>query len=384
MDKHFLFSALIFLSAAVLSVPISKRLGLGTVLGYLIAGLIIGPWGFAFIKDVEEVYHFSEFGVVLFMFVIGLELDLKKLWSMKMSILGVGGGEVLFTFAMSAFWSWLLGYSWNISLVIGMAFSLSSTAMTLQIFKEKNWLATSAGQSAFSILLFQDIVVILFLALLPLLSGNGSTIVHGDSGLFQFIKIVVVFVLLFTAGRKILRWLFDRIASLHLREIFTALSLLLIISMAALMESLEISAAMGAFLAGVLLADSEYKHALETDIEPFKGILLGLFFISVGMSIDLQIVKQNPTALLGLVVAALAVKIIVLWLMARFLNLPRDQRLFYALSLSQVGEFSFVLFGVAKDFKILTDSQASLLLAVAAFSMLTTPIFVFLHDRFLF
>lgn len=382
MDNHFLLFAAIFLSAAVLSVPISKKLGLGTVLGYLIAGLIIGPSGFSLIKDVEAIYHFSEFGVVLFMFVIGLELDLKKLWSMRMSILGVGGAQVLFTFILSFLACIGMGYGWTLSVVIGMALSLSSTAMTLQIFREKNWLGTSAGQSAFSILLFQDIVVILFLALLPLLAVGGAESAQEGTGFVQFLKIIFVFVVLFTVGRKVLRWLFDRIASLHLREIFTALSLLLIISMALLMQYLEISMAMGAFLAGVLLADSEYKHALETDIEPFKGILLGLFFISVGMTIDLIVVQTNTIALLGLIVVAVVAKVIVLITMSRVLKIPSEQRLFYALSLSQVGEFAFVLFGVAKGLNILSIPDSNLLTAAAAFSMLTTPFFVFFHDKF--
>ena len=377
-DNSFL-NLIVFLSAAVICVPISKKLGLGAVLGYLIAGLLIGPHGFGFISDVESVLSFSEFGVVLLLFVIGLELNPKKLWTMRVPIFGLGGLQVVINSVLISGAAYLLGCAPATSALIGMGFSLSSTAIALQILNEKKLLGSSGGQSSFSVLLFQDISVIPMLALVPLLASglNGM----GNDALKTFAYTVIIILVTLIAARYLLRPILHFIASLHLREIFTAMTLLLVLAMAFLMQSLNISMALGAFLAGVLLADSEYRHALETDIEPFKGLLLGLFFISVGMSVKLSSFLQQPFLILGLVIGVLLLKIGVHLGLARLFNLPQGQRKFFALVISQVGEFAFVLFGAGAAVNLIEPALQDILLTVVTLSMLTTPLVMLVYDR---
>lgn len=379
MSAHgFLLNALIFLAAAVIFVPFSKRFGFGSVLGYLLAGIAIGPAGFRLITNVSDIMHFSEFGVVLLLFLIGLELEPRKLWQMRVPIFGMGTLQVVSCLIGFALCSLLLGFSWQVSLLVGMGFSLSSTALVLQILNERKLMGSVSGRSAFSILLFQDVAVIPMIAILPLL---GVEVAKGSDGsLLSALSTVGILVAVLVLGRFLLRPLLHWIAGVQLREIFTALALLLVISMAALMQHLEISMGLGAFMAGILLADSEYRHALETDIEPFKGLLLGLFFISVGMSVDLQVIATMPLQLLGGVLLILVLKFAIHYAIGLSFQLPRNQLWFFALVLAQVGEFAFVLFDAGERAKIISQDQESFLVALTAISILMSPIFVKLYD----
>ncbi len=373
----FLWSAVLFLMAAVVAVPITKKLGFGSVLGYLLAGIIIGPAGFQFVTNVEDILHFSEFGVVLLLFLIGLELEPKKLWQLRMPIFGMGGAQVASCFLAFSLGSWMLGLSVPISILVGMGFSLSSTALVLQIFNEKGKLNSESGKGAFSILLFQDIAVIPMIAILPLLGAANS---QEGSGWVSFFKILGILLAVLVVGRLLLSRIFSFIAGLHLREVFTALALLLVTGMALLMQSLELSMGLGAFMAGLLLADSEYRHALETDIEPFKGLLLGLFFISVGMSVPLSLVQENPLLVLGAVLGLFVIKCALHLGIGFFFGLPRKQIPFFAIVLSQVGEFAFVLFDAAKAIPIIDEKERGLLVAISAVSILLTPLLVKLYE----
>lgn len=374
----FLWSAVLFLLAAVVAVPITKKLGFGSVLGYLLAGIIIGPAGFQFVNNVEDILHFSEFGVVLLLFLIGLELEPKKLWQLRVPIFGMGGAQVASCFFAFSFAAWMLGLSVPISLLIGMGFSLSSTALVLQIFNEKGKLNSESGKGAFSILLFQDIAVIPMIAILPLLGAASSQ--GGESGWWTFGKILGILLLVLVVGRLVLSKIFSFIAGIHLREVFTALALLLVTGMALLMQSLELSMGLGAFMAGLLLADSEYRHALETDIEPFKGLLLGLFFISVGMSVPLNLVTESPLLILGSVLGLFFLKCLIHLGIGLFFGLPKKQIPFFAIVLSQVGEFAFVLFDAAKAVPIIDEKERGLLVAISAVSILLTPILVKFYE----
>lgn len=373
---------IVFLVSAVICVPISKKIGLGPVLGYLIAGLFIGPHGIKLISNVQETMHLSEFGVVLFMFIIGLELNPKKLWSLRVPIFGMGAAQVIICTAVFTGITYMLGLSLPASILVGMAFSLSSTAMGLQILNERNAMNTVTGTANFSILLFQDIAVIVMLSVLPLLA-DGKSAETSDIKLLNIAKTIVIIISVLVAGRLLLRPLLRFIAGIHLREIFTAFSLLLVMSMAFLMQSLEISMALGAFLAGVLLADSEYRHALETDIEPFKGLLLGLFFISVGMSVNLNIVLQSPLLIMGCVLGAFLLKIVIHYAIGRVFKLPKLRLPFFSLVIAQVGEFAFVILGAAASLHIIDAGTNETLITIVALTLLATPLLVFTYDKML-
>ena len=283
MTSHgFLAIAVVLLFSAVIFVPFFKKIGLGSILGYLTAGVVLGPWVLKVIINVDDIVKFSEFGVVMFLFLIGLELEPKKLWGLRLPIFGMGGAQVILNSVLIAIFAKILGLTWPLACLAGMGFSLSSTAIGLQALQERNLINTTSGQSAFSILLFQDMAVIPMMALLPLLAAVGPLPEQG-SAVVGFLKVMGIILVVIFLGRILIRPVLKIVASSHLREIFTALALLLILSMAWLMATLEISMGLGAFIAGVLLADSEYRKALETDIEPFKGLLLGLFFMSVGI-----------------------------------------------------------------------------------------------------
>ncbi|MES2317101.1 MAG: glutathione-regulated potassium-efflux system protein KefC [Pseudomonadota bacterium] len=378
MEHSLLSNALVYLAAAVLLVPIAKKLGLGAVLGYLLAGIAIGPWGFGFIGEVEDILHFSEFGVVLLLFLIGLELEPRRLWAMRRPIFGSGAAQVLGVAAALAGAAMLGGVDWKVALIGALGLSLSSTAIALATLDERNLKATPTGTAAFSILLFQDIAAIPMIAVVPLLGVAGAS---AGGGWMQALKVSAVIGALVLSGRYLLRPALRAIAGSGLREIFTAFSLLLVIAIALLMQSVGLSMALGAFMAGVLLADSEYRHALETDLEPFKGLLLGLFFIAVGMSVDFGVFLAQPWLILGLVVAFLAIKIGVLYALARRFDIPPSQRALFAFLLSQGGEFAFVVFGAAQAARVFTDNVASILIVVVALSMVTTPLLLILHDK---
>ncbi len=380
MENHgFLAQALIYLAAAVIAVPLSKRLGLGSVLGFLLAGVAIGPWGLKLIGDVEAMLHFSEIGVVLLLFLVGLELNPKRLWSLRNSIFGMGTLQVVATMLVVAGIGVALGQTFVISLVAGMGFAMSSTAIALATLEEKNLLPTPGGQASFSVLLFQDMAVIPLMLLLSLMAPTRA----GSAGfdLWTAARAVGLIVLLIVAGRYLLRPLLRYVANTGLREIFIAFSLLLVIGIALLMQSVGLSAALGTFLAGVLLADSEYRHELELDIEPFKGLLLGLFFISVGTSVDLGLFVRMPLVVLGIALGVVALKTALMLVVARSFRLGGADGVVFALVLSQIGEFAFVLFGVATTERILSRETADILNAAVAASMLSTPLLMILYEK---
>lgn len=378
-EQGFLHQALIYLAAGVLVVPVFKRLGLGSVLGYLVAGTAIGPWGLALVTAPEAILHFAEFGVVLLLFLVGLELNPKRVWQMRKAIFGMGAVQVLATVAVVALAGWALGLAPQVALVAGMGFAMSSTAIGLASLQEKNLLPTPGGQASFSVLLFQDLAVIPLMLLLGLMQSTESTANLDWSAAASAIAMIVG---LIAAGRLLLRPVLRYVANTRQREIFIGFALLLVIGIAALMELVGLSTALGAFLGGVLLADSEYRHELELDIEPFKGLLLGLFFIAVGMSVDLGLFVRSPGLVLGIALGIVLLKIALLYPIAKtFGYCGRADATLFAIALSQVGEFAFVLFGAAG--RILPKETLDLLNAAVAASMLSTPLLMMLYERVL-
>ena len=379
-----LTNSLIYLSAAVIVVPLSRALGLGSIIGYLAAGIAIGPWGLGLVTNVEDILHFAEFGVVLMLFLVGLELEPRRLWSLRRPIFGWGSAQVLACAALLFVAAMMAGASWRVSLVAALGLALSSTAIALQVMGERNLLPTSAGQAGFSILLFQDVAAIPILALLPLLAGAPEANQTGDGGwILDAAKIVGVIAGIILGGRLVIRPLLRWIAKSKTPEIFTAASLLLVVAIAALMQLVGLSMALGAFLAGVLLAESEYRRELETDIEPFKGLLLGLFFIAVGMSIDFGVILKSPGLMAAIVVGLLVLKAIVIYIVARLMGLPLQDRPVFTLLLAQGGEFAFVVFQAAVGSKVMTPEMASLLIGAVAISMLISPLLLVAIDRVL-
>ena len=374
-----LTAGVVYLFAAVVAVPIAARLGISAVLGYLLAGIAIGPWGLGVISDVEAILHFAEIGVVFLMFLIGLELNPAKLWALRRSIFGVGAAQVIFSAAVLAGLLLLTHFSWQAAIVGGIGLAMSSTAMALQLMRDKGMNRSEAGQLGFSVLLFQDLAVIPALALVPLLAGS-------DSGHTDWMKVgikVLAFAGMLIGGRLLLRPIFRYIAASGVREVFTAAALLLVLSSALFMDALGLSMALGTFISGILLAESEYRHELEIAIEPFKGLLLGLFFISVGMALNLGVLyTQILTVLVG-VLALVAIKILVLYLLAHIYGLRSSERLQFASVLSQGGEFAFVLFSAASSVRLFQGDQLPLLLVTVTLSMMTTPLLMQGVDRIL-
>ncbi len=374
-----LIDALIYLVAAVICVPLAHRFKLGAVLGYLIAGAIIGPWGLGLVKDVESIMHFSEFGVVLMLFVIGLELEPKRLMEMRKSVFGGGSLQIALTGAALGAACLALGLGWKAALVGGLALALSSTAIAVATMNERNFMPTPTGQSSFAVLLFQDIAAIPLLAVIPLL-GVVIAADQSQSGWIAAAKAFGAIAGVVIIGLYLTRPLLRLIAATHLREVFTAFALLLVIGIAQIMTMAGLSMGLGAFLAGVLLASSEYRHALETDIEPFKGLLLGLFFISVGMAIDFGLLTNQPLMVAGLLLGFLTLKLATLWLTAKIIGVTSRQRWLFAILLSQGGEFGFVVFGAATLAGVLSKEWSALLTMTVALSMATTPLLLLLHD----
>ena len=381
MEQSLLFNALVYLAAAVVAVPLAKRLGLGSVLGYLLAGMAIGPWGLRLISGVEDILGFSEFGVVLLLFLIGLELEPKRLWELRRPIFGWGGLQVGACTAALFGFGLLLDIGWKVALIAALGLSLSSTAIVLATLEERNLKNTPAGSAGFSILLFQDIAAIPMIALVPLL----GIAAHEDNGIDWpgILKTAGVFAILIVSGRHLVRPVLRIMAKTELREIFTSFALLLVIAIGWLMHSVGLSMALGTFLAGVLLADSEYRHALESDLEPFKGLLLGLFFTAVGMSVDFGVLLKQPELVGMLVLALLGIKVAVMYLLAKLFRIARGQQLLFALLLSQGGEFAFVVFGAAADARVFRPETASLLIVVVALSMVATPLLLVLQEKFI-
>ncbi|MBS0848295.1 glutathione-regulated potassium-efflux system protein KefB [Citrobacter sp. JGM124] len=376
----FLLAGVLFLFAAVVAVPIAARLGIGAVLGYLLAGIVIGPWGFGFISDVDEILHFSELGVVFLMFIIGLELNPAKLWQLRRSIFGIGAGQVIFSALILGGLLILAKFSWQAAIIGGIGLAMSSTAMALQLMREKGMNRSESGQLGFSVLLFQDLAVIPAMALVPLLAGKGDE--HPDWVIIGLKALA--FIAMLVGGRYLLRPLFRLIAASGVREVFTAASLLLVLGAALFMEALGFSMALGTFLAGVLLAESEYRHELEIAIDPFKGLLLGLFFISVGMALNIGILFTNIFWILLSVFLLVMIKILVLYGLAKVYGLRFSESLQFSGVLSQGGEFAFVLFSVAAAQNIFHGDQMPLLLVTVTLSMMTTPLLMKVIDKILF
>ncbi|UIF86011.1 glutathione-regulated potassium-efflux system protein KefC [Cupriavidus sp. UYPR2.512] len=383
MNQHdFLIALLVFLVAAVVAVPLARRGGLGAVLGYLLAGAAIGPFALRLVTNVESILHFSEFGVVLMMFVIGLELEPRKLWALRRSIFGYGGAQLAACALVIGAVAALAGAPWQVALVAGLGLALSSTAIALATLTERNLFGTPAGAASFGILLFQDIAAIPMIALLPLLATQGAEGAGpGAAGWLAAGKAVAVIGAVVAGGRYLVRPALRFIARTDMREMFTAFALLLVVGIALMMDAVGLSMALGTFVAGVLLADSEYRHALEADLEPFKGLLLGLFFMAVGMSIDFAVLARSPWLVLGLVAAFVVAKTAVLALLARYFAIARGQRLLFALLISQGGEFAFVVFGVAGTAGLLPRETEALLVLVVALSMVVTPLLLLAYDR---
>ena len=370
-----LSAALIYLAAAVLAVPLARRAGLGAILGYLAAGIAIGPWGLKLVADAEAVLHVAEFGVVLMLFLVGLELEPRRLWQMRQAVFGWGSLQLLGSTALLMGLALAFGLDWPLALVGGLALAMSSTAIGLGVLGERNLLPTPGGQSVLAVLLAQDIAAIPILALVPLLGAGGGA---GWRGALLAVAVVAGLVL---GGRLLLRPALRWIARSNTPEVFTAAALLLVVASASLMRLADLSMALGAFLAGVLLAESEYRHELETDLEPFKGLLLGLFFMAVGMSLDFAVLAAQPLLIAALVLGFLGLKAGLLWGMARAMKLPIGERPFFVLLLAQGGEFGFVVAQTALGAGVIAPAHSAVLLAATAISMLCTPLLLLALDR---
>ncbi len=388
--ENYLAQAFVYLTAAVVSVPIAKRLGLGSVLGYLLAGAAIGPFALRFVDGAGGgVMHYAEFGVVMMLFLIGLELRPARLWELRGPVLGLGGSQVLGTALAVIPFALICGLPWRGSVALGLILAMSSTAIVLQSLGERKWLKTPGGEACFSVLLFQDLAVIPILAALPLLAMPGTSVAPGGKshwidtlpGWAHALAVLGAVAGVIAAGRYALAPFFRYIARTDLREVFTATALGLVVGIALLMQAVGLSAALGTFLAGVVLADSEYRRQLEADVEPFKGLLLGLFFISVGASIDFGYFIREPATIFGLVVGLLAIKFIVLLTLSRLFGMtPLDGSLF-AFALAQGGEFIFVLLAFAVAQNALTPAVAEPLVAAVALTMATTPLLLVLYGK---
>ncbi|MEE8294567.1 MAG: monovalent cation:proton antiporter-2 (CPA2) family protein, partial [Sphingomonadales bacterium] len=374
----FFEQAAIFLAAAVLAVPIARFLGLGSVLGYLIAGVILGPFGFGTFYNAGELLHFAEFGVVLLLFVIGLELNPKRLWTLRRAVFGIGSAQVLLTGAALTGAVYFIGQPLMVAAVIGFSLALSSTALGLQTLAERQEIATPYGRTGFGVLLFQDLAAIPLLVIIPLL-------VSTDAGGFSFVAVAKglgAIAVVIIGGRYLLQFFLRLVAKAGLQEVMTAAALLVVAATALLMEFVGLSMALGAFLAGVLLADSEFRHEMEANIEPFKGLLLGLFFIAVGMSINLGLMASAPLSVLGLVVGLVAIKFV--WLVAagKLAGLKNDGALRLGALLSEGGEFAFVIAALAAGIGLFGAETASMVVLVVALSMAVTPVLILVLDRF--
>src|SRR5262245_28810113 len=373
--EQFLVQATVFLAAAVIGVPVLKRLGLSSVLGYIVAGAVIGPWGLELAGGVEGVRAYAEIGIVMLLFLIGLEVLPERLWELRRSVFGLGVAQVAATGTVLGLVAWALGVKPAEAAIIGFGLALSSTAIGLQILIEKRQLATPQGRAGFSVLLFQDLAVIPLLAVLPVLTEGRSGVVHAAGG-FSPLVTVLLLVAVVAAGRYLLRPYFRELANAGSQEVFTAGALLVVIAAGVFMDKLGISMALGAFVAGMLLAGSEYRHEIEADIEPFKGLLLGLFFMAVGMSVNFGLLAEDPLTIAGLVAGLIVIKAAVVFTLARAFGVETQSAYPLAVVLSQGGEFAFVLFSLAAGEKLLPVALAHLLVVVVTISMLTTPLLV--------
>lgn len=379
-SSDFLVQATIYLTSAIFLVPLFKRLGLGSVLGYLLAGILIGPYALKLISDPEQVLHFAEFGVVLMLFLVGLELESQKVWELRKTLFGLGGLQVVGTIGLVTFAAHFMHFSWPVAMVIGMGVAMSSTAIGLTSLTEKKQLSTPGGQASFATLLFQDLSVIPLFMLLAIIAPSNE---KSAFDVWAVAKAIAVIVAIIFASRTLLRPIMRIVAQTGVREIFVAFSLLLVIGVSLAMQSVGLSMALGTFLAGVLLADSEYRYELRLDIEPVKGLLLGLFFIAVGMSVDLSLLASSPLLIFGLALLIVITKMAILMGLGRLFRYSFRDNLLYGVALSQIGEFAFVIFGVALTQNTISREIYNILNAIVAVSMLITPILLLLYDRFL-
>jgi len=388
--EQFLVQLFIFLAAAVIAVPLAKKCRLGSVLGYLIAGIVIGPFCLRLIGDIETVMHFTEFGVVMMLFLVGLELKPSLLWQMRTPILGMGGTQVVLTFIIVGLVCALV-LPWQQAVAIGLTLALSSTAIVLQTLREKGLLNTSPGQSVFSVLLFQDLAVIPILAIIPLLA---TTVIQADShhgpeffditalpGWLRLLVVLLAMGFIYIAGTYASRPVFRAIAATRVREVFVAAALTLVIGISLLMTLVGLSPALGTFLAGVVLADSEYRHELESDIEPFKGLLLGIFFISIGASLNFTLIAEQLWLVGGLVAGLILIKGLVLFATAGIFRMPVHERWLFTVALAQGGEFAFVLFQFARTNGVLPQPLTESLISAVAVSMFLAPLLFIVHDK---
>lgn len=386
MGASLLYETLIFLAAAVITVPVFKRLGIGAVLGYLVAGVSIGPWGLGLVADVESILHFAELGVVLLLFVIGLELQPTRLWALRKSVFGYGTLQLFLTGLLLALGGVALGLPIASAVIVGLTLALSSTAFALQLLAERKELTAQHGRLAFAILLFQDLAAIPLIAIIPLLAvvaGGSGAMASATVDFWVIAKAVAVIAAVVVGGHWLLRPFFRLVAATKIPEIFTAAGLLVVIGTALAVQSTGLSMALGAFLAGMLLADSEYRHELEANLDPFKGLLLGLFFISVGMAMNLGLIANQPLIILALVAALLFVKSAVLVVLARIKGQGVRCGIRLALYLSQGGEFAFVVFGLAATAQVMDRALAELLTVVVSVSMMATPLLIVFSERVL-
>ena len=389
----FLPSAIVYILAAIVCVPIAKRLGMGSVLGYLLAGIAIGPYLVGFIQEGQDIMHYTEFGVVMMLFLIGLELEPENLWKMKNLILNAGLTQVLVTSALIIGLGIVFGFTWQISMTIGFSMALSSTAIVLQSLKEKNEMGSPVGKLSFGVLLMQDIAVIPILAILPLLAVANETVnTSGEShGFIEQLPAWVQTLSLFGAvglvillGRYGFGPLLNYVSKTHLRELFTASALLIVVGITFLMEFVGLSPALGTFLGGVILANSPYKHALESDLDPFKGLLLGMFFMAVGATINFGLIFSNASIIISATIGVILLKSLVLLIIGKIKKLELGNNLKFAIGLSQIGEFSFVTYAFASQLGIIDLSISDTLMAITALSMTITPILMVILDKVIF
>ncbi|WP_313952606.1 monovalent cation:proton antiporter-2 (CPA2) family protein [Accumulibacter sp.] len=377
---HLLEQIAVFLLAAVLLVPLFQRLKLGAVLGYLAAGMLIGPWGLGVVGELQSTMHFAEFGVVLLLFLIGLELEPARLWALRRAVFGLGGAQVAATGLLLSLAGLAAGLGWQAALIAGLGGAMSSTALVISSLAERGQLMARHGRDAFAVLLFQDLAVIPLLALLPLLASSPT---QGGVHWLAATKGVGAIVVVIFGSRLVVRPALKFIARHSSREVFTAAALLLVVGAALVMEKIGLSMSLGAFLAGVLLADSEFRHELEADIEPFKGLLLGLFFMAVGMSANLGLLWHTPLLVLAIGLALMVTKFAVLYAIAKLIRAPEDSAQRLAVSLAQGGEFAFVLFSAAATLGVLERETSELLVMAVTLSMLLAPFAFTGHERLL-
>ncbi len=381
----------IFLAAATIMVPIASRFKLGSVISFLTVGILIGPFGLKLIGNAEQIMSFAEFGVIMMLFLIGLELEPVMLWKLRKLIVGLGGLQVLLTTGVITGLGILMHYKWQASLAVGMSLALSSTALVLQMLQEKNLLKTTEGETSFAVLLFQDIAVIPILVIMPLLAPNGAgALINPHENIFiahlpkwqHALLVSAVIGAVILIGHYLSRHLFLIIARTRIREVFTTFSLALVVGITLLMETIGVSPALGAFIAGVVLANSQYKHTVEADIQPFKGLLLGLFFISVGMGMNFTLFSNNMLSITSAVFSLIAIKALVLLVLGKWFNLTKIQTIGFAVALAQGGEFAFVLFQYASISKVISTDARAFFTLVVALSMLATPFMMLLYHRY--